>query len=558
MRFELQPKQQQRDYDWLLLVVDRRRCQIRALTAADKQGGRSTFTFTNFKENVGLADKTFRVQDSTRCRCHQGWLTGADRRGAAPRRRSACWRCWSAAAPRVPRCRAGEQAEQAQDYDRAVVEYTAAVRREARRPQRAGRPRARAAARRRRSTSSPAAASRPRAVRRGGRRIPARVRAESDRRGWRTPPCARRGRACAPRSPSSRGGTHRAREPDRPHARSARRRASTCRPTPTLPDSLVFGNASSRGGVHRAGALRRTSTWSSIRRSATSRSRSICATTTLADALAVADRRHPHLLPRHRAAHGHDRSRHAGQAPRVRRGDRPHVLPEQRRRQGSHRPAARSSSTSGRSRRSRRPTPSRSRTRPSGSPRPARLIAAIDKARPEVVIDVELLEVDRTRLREYGLQIASPGSPGIDGSVDVNRTGSHARKTSRNLTAADVVPVRRPGPLLPAAEERHQHADAGQSAAAHVGRHHRAGALRRAGAGAGHDVRADRGRRHQPAADHVVQLREHRRQHRHHAAHAPRRRGVAGAEDGARAASPARASAACRPSATARSTRPSA
>ena len=33
----------------------------------------------------------------------------------------------------------------------------------------------------------------------------------------------------------------------------------------------------------------------------------------------------------------------------------------------------------------------------------AKLIAAIDKARPEVVIDVELLEVDRIRLREYGL-----------------------------------------------------------------------------------------------------------------------------------------------------------
>src|SRR5262245_51281026 len=40
-----------------------------------------------------------------------------------------------------------------------------------------------------------------------------------------------------------------------------------------------------------------------------------------------------------------------------------------------------------------------------------RIIQAIDKARPEVVIDVELLEVDRTRLLEYGLQIASPGSP---------------------------------------------------------------------------------------------------------------------------------------------------
>jgi general secretion pathway protein D len=51
----------------------------------------------------------------------------------------------------------------------------------------------------------------------------------------------------------------------------------------------------------------------------------------------------------------------------------------------------------------------------------ARLIAAIDKARPEVVIDVELLEVDRTRLLEYGLQIASPGRPGVDGIADVNR-----------------------------------------------------------------------------------------------------------------------------------------
>src|SRR3954470_5663487 len=41
----------------------------------------------------------------------------------------------------------------------------------------------------------------------------------------------------------------------------------------------------------------------------------------------------------------------------------------------------------------------------------ARVISAIDKARPEVIIDIELLEVDRTRLLEYGLQIASPSSP---------------------------------------------------------------------------------------------------------------------------------------------------
>ncbi len=67
----------------------------------------------------------------------------------------------------------------------------------------------------------------------------------------------------------------------------------------------------------------------------------------------------------------------------------------------------------------------------------ARLIAAVDKARPEVVIEVELLEVDRTRLREYGLQIASPGSPGISGAVDVNRE-SFSLQALRNLTQADV------------------------------------------------------------------------------------------------------------------------
>jgi outer membrane lipoprotein carrier protein len=56
---KLQPKLQERDYDWLQLVVDRSTFQIRSLTAADKQGTRSTFTFSNFKENVGLPDKTF-------------------------------------------------------------------------------------------------------------------------------------------------------------------------------------------------------------------------------------------------------------------------------------------------------------------------------------------------------------------------------------------------------------------------------------------------------------------------------------------------------------------
>ena len=68
----------------------------------------------------------------------------------------------------------------------------------------------------------------------------------------------------------------------------------------------------------------------------------------------------------------------------------------------------------------------------------ARVLAAIDKARPEVVIDVELLEVDRTRLKEYGLQTASPGSPGVDGAADVNREGL-TLKDLRTLTSADVL-----------------------------------------------------------------------------------------------------------------------
>jgi outer membrane lipoprotein carrier protein len=56
---KLEPRLPERDYDWLQVVVDRASYQIRSLTAADKQGGRSTFLLSNFKENTGLSDKTF-------------------------------------------------------------------------------------------------------------------------------------------------------------------------------------------------------------------------------------------------------------------------------------------------------------------------------------------------------------------------------------------------------------------------------------------------------------------------------------------------------------------
>lgn len=67
----------------------------------------------------------------------------------------------------------------------------------------------------------------------------------------------------------------------------------------------------------------------------------------------------------------------------------------------------------------------------------SKLLSAIDKARAEVIIDVEILEVDRTSLREYGLQLASPGSAGIDGvaSTDEQLT----LRSLRNLTQADIL-----------------------------------------------------------------------------------------------------------------------
>jgi general secretion pathway protein D len=73
-----------------------------------------------------------------------------------------------------------------------------------------------------------------------------------------------------------------------------------------------------------------------------------------------------------------------------------------------------------------------------------KIITALDKARPEVIIDVELLEVNRTHLQEFGLQIASPGSPGINGQVDINRPNMTLRDLT-NLTQSDVLLTNLPG-----------------------------------------------------------------------------------------------------------------
>jgi len=56
---KLVPKAAQRDYDWLVLVVDPGTYALRGLMTVDAQGGESTFSFSNLKENVGLTDNQF-------------------------------------------------------------------------------------------------------------------------------------------------------------------------------------------------------------------------------------------------------------------------------------------------------------------------------------------------------------------------------------------------------------------------------------------------------------------------------------------------------------------
>ena len=55
----LEPKRPQAEYDWLEITAARDTFLIQSLTVAEKQGSRSTFVFTSFKENPGIADKTF-------------------------------------------------------------------------------------------------------------------------------------------------------------------------------------------------------------------------------------------------------------------------------------------------------------------------------------------------------------------------------------------------------------------------------------------------------------------------------------------------------------------
>ena len=59
LALKLTPKRREPEYESLTLVLDPNTLALRMLITVDAQGGRSAFTFSNLKENVGIADNQF-------------------------------------------------------------------------------------------------------------------------------------------------------------------------------------------------------------------------------------------------------------------------------------------------------------------------------------------------------------------------------------------------------------------------------------------------------------------------------------------------------------------
>jgi outer membrane lipoprotein carrier protein len=59
LALKLTPKRREPEYESLTLVVEPKTLTLQMLITVDAQGGRSAFTFTNLKENVGVADNQF-------------------------------------------------------------------------------------------------------------------------------------------------------------------------------------------------------------------------------------------------------------------------------------------------------------------------------------------------------------------------------------------------------------------------------------------------------------------------------------------------------------------
>jgi outer membrane lipoprotein carrier protein len=59
LALKLVPKRAEPEYEYLVVTVDPGSLQMRALMTRDRQGGESTLTFSNMKENRRLSDKDF-------------------------------------------------------------------------------------------------------------------------------------------------------------------------------------------------------------------------------------------------------------------------------------------------------------------------------------------------------------------------------------------------------------------------------------------------------------------------------------------------------------------
>jgi general secretion pathway protein D len=395
----LDPKQKQRDYDWLVLGVDAKTLQIRSLTAADQQGGgRRSSSATTARTRAADSVFVFKIPRGADVIT----LARADRRAAL-----ASWRSLTLVAACATSSGGSwrREAELAQDFDRAVVEYTKIARANpANTDARTGAASARSCARRR--TRRRAAAAR-RLERYEEAVAEYQLAAElnpTDAQvdtALREPPQAPTKLTVTPRRPNPAG------EPDRADARSAGARPRAPAGRQAAGHSCSANGATSRAVFLTVGRFANISTIfdSAFRDQPLSID---LRNATLSDALAaltastrtfyrITAPKTITIIPDTPASAASTRNWSSGRSSSA--------TPTSRKRST----CSASSSTSGRSRRSRRPTRSRSATRPSAWPPRSRLITAIDKARPEVVIDVELLEVDRTKLREYGLQIASPG-----------------------------------------------------------------------------------------------------------------------------------------------------
>jgi outer membrane lipoprotein carrier protein len=63
LALKLTPRRQEPEYEYLVLAVDPKTLQFRALVTRDRQGGESTLTFSDLRENRGVPDSefTFRI-----------------------------------------------------------------------------------------------------------------------------------------------------------------------------------------------------------------------------------------------------------------------------------------------------------------------------------------------------------------------------------------------------------------------------------------------------------------------------------------------------------------